>query len=77
MPAIKPEFMEELKKKFGDRIDIEAHNDVLKEMFAEVMADQTGVVLRGYGRSYVRDYIKGTYEKEYNQYDKTDDTDDL
>ena len=77
MPSIKPEFMEKLKEKFGDRIDIEANSDVLKEMFAEVMADQTGVVLRGYGRSYVRDYDKTGYTKEYNQYDKTDDTDDL
>ena len=68
MPEIKPEFVEKLKQKFSGRIDVKADNDVLKEMFAELIANQTGDDQQEYTRIYDRDYDKNEYGRSYERH---------
>ena len=71
MPAITPEMLDELKQTFGPKIDLDAQNDVLKDLLAEILDQDNDLAVASYDRTYNRGYQQQGYDRTYQQYDRT------
>jgi hypothetical protein len=71
MPAITPEMLDKLKQKFGPKIDLDAQNDVLKDLLAEILDQDNDLAVASYDRTYNRGYERQGYDRTYQQYDRT------
>lgn len=84
METLSQEFINELILKYGETIDIKSQPGIIAEILQSAKSNpniyerfENPDVTKGYDKSYTRDYDKDSYDKTYQQYDKTLDNDKL